>query len=146
MTTGEDLAIPWRHFSDIYSLRMAKSRQKKCDFFYLCTGWHDSLSCDRLDERWGLEKSAKGGRFKLNRDLGGYYLTARGEILIEDYEPKVRINLPAPEKLRTLGDLVHFDNVSFKHPGASQRLLENVTFTMQQGGRCVFVGAVSHVC
>jgi hypothetical protein len=28
----------------------------------------------RLDERWGLEKSAKGTRFKLNRDFGGYAL------------------------------------------------------------------------
>ncbi|EIM83035.1 P-loop containing nucleoside triphosphate hydrolase protein [Stereum hirsutum FP-91666 SS1] len=104
-------------------LRMVKSRQKK------------------LDERWGAETSAKGTRFKLNRDLAGYHLTNRGEIAIEEGEAKVKIAIHSPEKLRTAGSLVHCENVSFRYPKAAKATLEGVTFTVDQGGRCAFVGA-----
>ncbi|KDQ27465.1 hypothetical protein PLEOSDRAFT_51211 [Pleurotus ostreatus PC15] len=107
---------------DDNKLRMAKSRQKK------------------LDERWGTEVSAKGTRFKLNRDLAGYHLSNRAEIEIDEGEPLVRIVLPSPDKLRTIGDLIHFDNVSFSYRRQGAKL-EGVTFTVGQGGRCAFVGA-----
>ncbi|GAA5882378.1 hypothetical protein JCM3774_004325 [Rhodotorula dairenensis] len=103
--------------------RMVKSREKK------------------LEERWGLEQSAKGGRFKLNRDLVGYHTSRRGEIEIEAPERDVKIKLEDPPALRTLGDLVHFDHVEFRHPRAPKPLLSDVTFTVQQGGRLAFVGA-----
>ncbi|KAL0956788.1 hypothetical protein HGRIS_002907 [Hohenbuehelia grisea] len=108
---------------DDNKLRMAKSRQRK------------------LDERWGAETSAKGTRFKLNRDLAGFHLTNRAEIEIETAEPKVKISLPDPAKLRTIGDLIHFDNVTFKWPKAAKATFEGVNFTVDQGGRCAFVGA-----
>ncbi|KAF9491905.1 P-loop containing nucleoside triphosphate hydrolase protein [Pleurotus eryngii] len=107
---------------DDNKLRMAKSRQKK------------------LDERWGTEVSAKGTRFKLNRDLAGYHLSNRAEIEIDEGEPPVRIVLPSPDKLRTIGDLIHFDNVSFSYRRQGAKL-EGVTLTVGQGGRCAFVGA-----
>ncbi|GAA5993553.1 hypothetical protein JCM10908_000108 [Rhodotorula pacifica] len=103
--------------------RMVKSREKK------------------LEERWGLEQSAKGGRFKLNRDLVGYYTSRRGDIEIEAPERDVKIKLDDPPALRTLGDLVHFDHVEFRHPRASKPLLADITFTVEQGGRLAFVGA-----
>jgi len=113
-------------------LRMAKSRQRK------------------LDERWGLEKNAKGARFKLQRDLPAanvyYSTTNRLAVTIEGPEPNVKIVLPNPENLRTVGELVSFDNVSFKYPVSSPKekprwILEGATFTVGQRGRCVFVGA-----
>ncbi|BGP31559.1 hypothetical protein JCM10296v2_003331 [Rhodotorula toruloides] len=103
--------------------RMVKSRQKK------------------LDERWGLEQSAAGHRFKLNRDLIGYHLTRRAEVETQEQEAASKIRVPNPEKLRTLGDLVHFDQVEYRFPGAKTPLLANVTFTVEQGGRIAFVGA-----
>ncbi|CAK5275316.1 unnamed protein product [Mycena citricolor] len=103
--------------------RMAKSRQKK------------------LDERWGAETSAKGTRFKLNRDMAGFHLTNRSEIEQLATEPRVRIHIENPEKLRTVGDLIHFDAVEFRFPKAKKAFLENITFTVSQGGRCAFVGA-----
>ncbi|KZO96205.1 P-loop containing nucleoside triphosphate hydrolase protein [Calocera viscosa TUFC12733] len=103
--------------------RMAASRQRK------------------LDERWGVEVNAKGHRFKLNRDLGGYYLTARQGVEMEQQEGGVRISLPQAPELRTLGDLVTFDKVSFKFPKAKKPLLEEVSFSLPQGGRMAFVGA-----
>ncbi|KAI0761905.1 P-loop containing nucleoside triphosphate hydrolase protein [Irpex lacteus] len=111
---------------DDNKLRMAKSRQKK------------------LDERWGAETSAKGTRFKLNRDMAGYSLTARNAIEIDEGEPPVKVVIDNPEKLRTAGNLVHLDNVSFRHKGAAKPLFEDVTLTVEQGGRCAFVGANGH--
>ena len=39
-------------------------------------------------------------------------------------------------------DLVHFDNVTYKYPKAVKPVVSDVTFTVQQGGRCAFIGAV----
>ncbi|KAF7302027.1 Iron complex transport system ATP-binding protein [Mycena indigotica] len=105
--------------------KMVKSRQKK------------------LDERWGMERSAKGTRFKLQRDMAevGYSLTNRLEIEKPTYEPPVKIKIENPEKLRTIGDLLHFDAVEFQFPRAKKPFLEGITFTVNQGGRCAFVGA-----
>ncbi|KAJ6561577.1 P-loop containing nucleoside triphosphate hydrolase protein [Mycena vulgaris] len=103
--------------------RMVKSRQKK------------------LDERWGAETSAKGTRFKLNRDMAGYHNSNRAEVDKVLTEPRVKISIASPEKLRTLGDLIHFDAVEYRFPKAKKAFLEDITFTINQGGRCAFVGA-----
>jgi ATP-binding cassette subfamily F protein 3 len=116
---------PSLSIDDICRQRMVKSRQKK------------------LDDRFGIETSAKGTRFKLNRDLAGYHNSRKIELVMEDAESNVKIRLSDPPKLRTLGDLIHFDNVSYRFPKAKTALLEDVVFTVEQGGRCAFVGAVS---
>ncbi|GAA6005938.1 hypothetical protein JCM11491_004066 [Sporobolomyces phaffii] len=103
--------------------RMVKSRQRK------------------LDERFGVEQSASGHRFKLNRDMAGYHLTNRAEAVLQEQESAVKIRVPSPDKLRTLGDLIHFDNVQYRFPRAKTPLLDNVTFTVEQTGRIAFVGA-----
>jgi ABC-type multidrug transport system fused ATPase/permease subunit len=95
----------------------------------------------RLDERWGAETSAKGTRFKLNRDMAGYFNSNRIDIDKAVTEARVKINIDSPEKLRTLGDLIHFDAVEYRFPKAKKPFLEGITFTINQGGRCAFVGA-----
>ncbi|OTA57769.1 P-loop containing nucleoside triphosphate hydrolase protein [Hypoxylon sp. EC38] len=82
---------------DQNKIRQAKSRQKK------------------LDERWGLEVSAKGGRFKLNRDLVGYHLTSRAEIDVPQDERPVSFALPDPSELRFPGALISLENVAFRY-------------------------------
>ncbi|KAF7352440.1 Iron complex transport system ATP-binding protein [Mycena venus] len=103
-------------------MRMVKSRQKK------------------LDERWGAETSAKGTRFKLNRDMVGYFNSNRLDMEQVVTEPRIKINIESPEKLRTAGDLIHFDAVEYRFPKAKKPFLEDITFTVSQGGRCAFVG------
>ncbi|EJT98014.1 hypothetical protein DACRYDRAFT_5501 [Dacryopinax primogenitus] len=98
----------------------------------------------KLDERWGLEVNAKGHRFKLNRDLVGYALTSRAGVQFEEQEQVVRLCLPEAPQLRTTGDLVTFDKVSFRYPKAKKPLLEDVTFSLAQGGRMAFIGANGH--
>jgi hypothetical protein len=70
--------------------------------------------------------------------------TNRGEVDTEDVEPEVRIYLSSgqPAPLRTTGNLVSLENVSFRYPKARNPLLEGVTFNLDQGGRCALVGAV----
>ena len=58
----------------------------------------------------------------------------------------MHIVIPPVAKLRTLGDLVTFDKVTFKYRRAAAPLLRDVSFSVPQDGRVAFVGAVSTMC
>lgn len=115
-----------RKTGDDNRMRMAKSRQKK------------------LDERWGLERNAAGHRFKLNRDLGGYYLTSRADIEIDDDGPPVRYTFPDPDPLPFAASLLHLENISFQHERAKKPLLKEVNITVDIGDRIGLVGPNGH--
>ncbi|KAI0409086.1 ABC transporter [Xylaria palmicola] len=113
---------------DQNKIRQAKSRQKK------------------LDDRWGLETSARGGRFKLNRDLAGYHFTSRAEIEIPQDERPVSFVLPEPPDLRFPGSLISLDKVSFRYPRdpktkvVSPMVLQDVTLSVHMGDRIGIIG------
>jgi len=112
---------------DDNKLRQAKSRQKK------------------LDNRMGMEKSATGGRFKLNRDLAGYHLTARAEIDVPVDEKGVSILLPPAPDLRFPGPLVSLEKASFKYPTTKKThpaptVLQDINLTIHTGDRIGVVG------
>ncbi|KAG4422739.1 hypothetical protein IFR04_004087 [Cadophora malorum] len=113
---------------DENKLRQAKSRQKK------------------LDNRMGMEKSATGGRFKLNRDLVGFHLTARAEIDIPVDERGVSILLPPAPDLRFPGPLVSLEKLTFKYPITKKSqppppvILQEVDLTVHMGDRVGIVG------
>ncbi|KAI1107752.1 P-loop containing nucleoside triphosphate hydrolase protein [Jackrogersella minutella] len=107
---------------DQNKIRQAKSRQKK------------------LDERWGLEVSAKGGRFKLNRDLTGYHLTSRAEIDVPQDERPVSFALPDPAELRFPGALLSLEKVAFRYPGGPKTALKDVTLSIGMGDRVGVLG------
>ncbi|KAF4631392.1 hypothetical protein G7Y89_g6740 [Cudoniella acicularis] len=113
---------------DENKLRQAKSRQKK------------------LDNRMGMEKSATGGRFKLNRDLAGYHLTARAEIDVPADERGVSITLPDAPDLRFPGPLVSLEKVTFKYPTSKKSatpapiVLQEIDLTIHMGDRIGVVG------
>lgn len=113
---------------DDNKLRQAKSRQKK------------------LDNRMGMEKSASGGRFKLNRDLEGFHLTARAEIDVPVDEKGVSIVLPSAPDLRFPGPLVSLEKVTFKYPVLKKSqvpaptVLQDVDLTIHIGDRVGVVG------
>ncbi|KAI0548549.1 ABC transporter [Xylaria curta] len=113
---------------DQNKIRQAKSRQKK------------------LDDRWGLETSARGGRFKLNRDLMGYHLTSRADIEIPQDERPVNFVLPEPPDLRFPGSLISLDKVSFRYPRdpgakvAPSMVLQNVTLSIHMSDRIAILG------
>ena len=109
---------------DDKKLKQAASRQKK------------------LDERWGMEVGLKGGRFKLNRDLGGYHLSGRAEIEIPDFEPPVKLTFPRqPPDLRFPGALVSLEKVTFAYAGRKKApTLVDVSLTIHPGTRTGLAG------
>ncbi|TAQ85352.1 hypothetical protein B7494_g6315 [Chlorociboria aeruginascens] len=113
---------------DENKLRQAKSRQKK------------------LDNRMGLQVSAKGGRFKLNRDFGGYNLTARAEIEVPVDEKGTNITLPPAPNLRFPGPLVSLENVNYIYPPVKPSktkpppTLQNINLTIYMGDRIGIIG------
>jgi ATPase subunit of ABC transporter with duplicated ATPase domains len=113
---------------DDKKMKQAVSRQKK------------------IDERMGLQVSAKGTRFKLNRDLVGKYIHARADIEVPDFDPPVKIKLPSePPDLRFPGSLVSLEHVSFSYPAAGKgkrgvEILNDITMTVYPGERVGLCG------
>ncbi|KAL1801160.1 hypothetical protein ACET3X_001502 [Alternaria dauci] len=96
----------------------------------------------KLDERMGLQVGLKGGRFKLNRDLGGYHSSRRAEIEIPDFDPPVHLSFPhQPPELKFPGALISLEKVSFAYPGRKKLpVLTDVNLTIQQGARVGLAG------
>ncbi|KAG7131714.1 ABC transporter F family member 4 like protein [Verticillium longisporum] len=113
---------------DQNKLRQAKSRQKK------------------LDNRMGLTVSAKGGRFKLNRDLVGYHLTARADIDVPQDERSVSFIMPQPPDLRFPGALLSVENATFRYPTKVRTktpappVLQDVSLMVHMGDRVGILG------
>jgi ATPase subunit of ABC transporter with duplicated ATPase domains len=109
---------------DENKIRQAKSRQKK------------------LDDRWGMQVNAKGGRFKLNRDLPGFHLTSRAELEIPPDQRPITIVLPDPPDLRFPGALISLDAVTFRYPGKklAPAVLQDVSLSVNMGDRVGIVG------
>uniref|UniRef100_A0A0D2XWJ5 ABC transporter domain-containing protein n=1 Tax=Fusarium oxysporum (strain Fo5176) TaxID=660025 RepID=A0A0D2XWJ5_FUSOF len=107
---------------DTNKLRQAKSRQKK------------------LDNRWGLQVSARGGRFKLNRDLAGFHLTARDDIDIPPEDRPVVVNLPEPPDLRFPGALISLEKVVFRYSAKTPFVVQDITLSVGMGDRIGILG------
>ena len=95
----------------------------------------------KLEERTGLEISSSGGRFKLNRDLGGFHNSARSNIEIPTLDPAVRISFPNNiADLRFPGALLSFEGVSFKYPNMRDVVLQEIDLIIHPGDRVGLVG------
>lgn len=99
----------------------------------------------KVEERTGLEVSAKGTRFKLNRDLPGYHYANRAEIEIPEFDPPVKIVLPAsPQPLRFPGPVVSCEKVTYAYPSKgralSQPVLKELDLVIHEGERVGIAG------
>jgi ATP-binding cassette subfamily F protein 3 len=96
----------------------------------------------KLDERMGMQVGLKGGRFKLNRDLGGYHLSNRAEIVVPDFDPPAQLSLPQqPPDLRFPGALVNLEKVSYAYPGKKKvAVLTDIDLTIHAGARIGLAG------
>ncbi|KAK4493681.1 hypothetical protein PRZ48_014866 [Zasmidium cellare] len=93
----------------------------------------------KLDDRMGMEVSAKGGRFKLNRDLVGYYTSKRDGIDVPTFDPPATMVVPLqPADLRFPGALVSFEGVSFSY--GKKEILKDVNLTIHPGDRIGLAG------
>ncbi|CZT15698.1 related to positive effector protein GCN20 [Ramularia collo-cygni] len=98
----------------------------------------------KLDERMGLQVSAKGTRFKLNRDRAGYYADGlRNEIEVPTFDPPATMTIPAePSDLRFPGSLVSFEKVGFSYGVGKNKkqILNDIDLTIQLGDRIGIAG------
>ncbi|RIA99419.1 P-loop containing nucleoside triphosphate hydrolase protein [Glomus cerebriforme] len=92
-------------------------------------------------ERFGMNKSEHGFRFKLNKHRIGKHISVREEIVVERAEASLNWNIPSPEPLRHHGALLQVENVSFTYPNTTKPILQNVTLNIEEGARIAFVGA-----
>jgi ATPase subunit of ABC transporter with duplicated ATPase domains len=118
-----------RKTGDDKKLKQAASRKKK------------------LDERMGMEISAKGTRFKLNRDMVGYFTNNRADIEVPTFDPPVQIIFPSePPDLRFPGSLLSLSNVTFSYPQQAGSktppapILKEINLTVHLGDRIGIVG------
>lgn len=87
----------------------------------------------------GLEKSAKGTRFKLNRDLAGYHLTSRAEVVVDRGEVELSWKIPPPPEIKG-GVLVSLEGVSVGY--GKKVILEGINLSIHPGDRLAAVGSV----
>ena len=103
--------------------RQAKSRQK------------------RLEDRTGMSVSAKGTRFKLNRDMPGFYADGmRKAIDIPKLELEVELKFPAAPELRFPGALISLEKVDLKYVRAPEPTLKQVDLVIHRGDRVGILG------
>ncbi|KAJ5162025.1 hypothetical protein N7492_007417 [Penicillium capsulatum] len=108
--------------NDDNKLRQAKSRQKK------------------VDDRMGLQVSATGGRFKLNRDLVGYHLSSRAEIDVPQDEKGATMSLPEATELRFPGPLVSLEGIVFQYKRNDRVILDGINLVVHLGERIGIMG------
>lgn len=94
----------------------------------------------KLEERVGVEHSAKGGRFKLNRDMAGIHNDMRGGVDAPTLDPAVRLELPSAEPLGYYGPVLQLDAVSVGWDRASPPILTGVTLDVDVGSRIGILG------
>lgn len=107
---------------DDNKLKMAKSRQKK------------------LDERMGVQVSATGGRFKLNRDRVGFHDSLRDEIEVPVDEKGASMAIPDAPDLRFPGPLVSLESVTFRYNIKTSPVLNAVDLVLHTGDRVGILG------
>lgn len=95
----------------------------------------------KLDERMGMEVSAKGTKFKLSRDLAGFHSSRRDQIDVPTFDPPPRIAFPSsPPDLRFPGALITFENVTFEYGKKEAPLLRDINLTIHPGDRVGLAG------
>ncbi|KAG9624585.1 ABC transporter ATP-binding protein uup-1, partial [Aureobasidium melanogenum] len=97
----------------------------------------------KLNERMGMEVSAKGTRFKLSRDRPGFHESLRESIEVPDFDPQPRMMFPVcPSELRFPGALISLENVDFDYrTGRMQTpVLRNININIHPGERVGIVG------
>ncbi|KAJ5925879.1 hypothetical protein N7454_007389, partial [Penicillium verhagenii] len=107
--------------NDENKLRQAKSRQKK------------------VEDRMGLQVSATGGRFKLNRDMAGWHAHNRAEIEVPMDERGAMMSLPNATELRFPGPLVSLEGVNFRYKN-HRVILDDVNLVIYIGDRVGIMG------
>ncbi|CAG8447406.1 10997_t:CDS:2 [Ambispora gerdemannii] len=92
-------------------------------------------------ERFGMNRSEAGFRFKLSRDRMGFFNSVRDDITVERAETSINWSIPSPIPLRQNTFLVQLEDVSFVYPKTKTLIIQRFTLHIEQGNRIAFIGA-----
>ncbi|KAI3656862.1 hypothetical protein MP638_001573 [Amoeboaphelidium occidentale] len=100
----------------------------------------------KLEERSGYMRSAKGTRFKLNRDRVGYLDSILGEVETVDqekFQARLRFTFPDAVLPRSAGSLLAVEDVCYQIKKDSKVVFElkNITFNVEAGQRVAILGS-----
>ncbi|EXL93689.1 hypothetical protein FOIG_13258 [Fusarium odoratissimum NRRL 54006] len=88
----------------------------------------------------GLNINARGGRFKLSRDIAVSHLSTQKQIDIPPEDRPVIIAIPEPPDLRFPGPLVSLEKSSFRYAPSSPFKVEAITLSVNIGDRVGILG------
>ncbi|EGF81472.1 hypothetical protein BATDEDRAFT_87728 [Batrachochytrium dendrobatidis JAM81] len=160
-TGNYDEFVENHHNSQLMKQRMQKAQQRQIEHIqdsiaHAQQGGNmkQAMSRKKKLDRFGLQRSANGHRFKLNRDLVGYHHSVREAITVDRKEEPVEFTIPLATALRHTGTmLIGMDSVTATYRslrgsgkqsvGASagpHQILQDVSLTVEIGDRIVIVG------
>jgi ABC-type glutathione transport system ATPase component len=84
--------------------------------------------------------NAKGHRFKIQKDMVGYFFGRREGIEQDSRDPTPNWSIPPPHPLRNKASLLQIQDVSFKYSSESPLVLEGVTLNIEMGEKVGIVG------
>jgi ATPase subunit of ABC transporter with duplicated ATPase domains len=93
----------------------------------------------KLNDRFGIERSEKGHRFKYHRDIG-LEKTKRLGVTFDQPDPKIQFAFPEPAALRNKDSLLKISNVWFGYQ-KDVTILKDITLNVQPGDKIAIVGS-----
>lgn len=70
-----------------------------------------------------MDSNQFGRKFKLNRDLVGYFESRRPQVVLEQPDKPFEFKLPSPDGIRAGGSLLQLRALAFTYPGADAPVL-----------------------
>lgn len=95
----------------------------------------------KLVERTGLETNAYGHKFKLNRDMIGYFLSNRVDVELDTANSVPHWDIPEPSVLRNKDSILKVQNLSFKYGNDLPWILRDISLNVELGDKIGIMGS-----
>jgi len=95
----------------------------------------------KLVERTGLETNAYGHRFKLNRDMVGYFESNRIDVELDTANATPHWDIPEPSVLRNKDSILKVQNLSFKYGKDLPWILRDISLNLDIGEKIGIMGS-----
>jgi len=97
-----------------------------------------------LVERTGLETNQYGFKFKLNRDMVGYFESNRIDVELDTANSKPHWDIPEPNVLRNKDSILKVQNLSYKYGSDLPWILRDISLNIELGDK-VGIVSISHI-
>ncbi|ORX35510.1 P-loop containing nucleoside triphosphate hydrolase protein [Piromyces finnis] len=95
----------------------------------------------KLVERTGLETNQYGFKFKLNRDMVGYFDSNRIDVELDTANAKPHWDIPEPGVLRNKDSILKVQNLSYKYGNNLPWILRDISLNIELGNKVGIMGS-----